>query len=161
MKPRWTESDLREAVQNARSIRQVLGSLKLVQAGGNYSTVKKHIEHFGLPTAHFKGYAWNKGMKVEIKPKRALEEILARGVYYKSFELKQRLFIAGLKPQRCEECGWAQRTPEGHLPLEIHHVNGDPCDNRLENLQIICPNCHSLKPNYRNRIRSRSAMPRW
>ncbi|HLQ64050.1 MAG TPA: HNH endonuclease [bacterium] len=45
--------------------------------------------------------------------------------------------------------------------MEIHHVNGDPCDNRLENLQIICPNCHSLKPNYRNRIRSRSAMPRW
>lgn len=39
----------------------MLGSLKLVQAGGNYSTVKKHIEHFGLPTAHFKGYAWNKG----------------------------------------------------------------------------------------------------
>jgi hypothetical protein len=55
----------------------------------------------------------------------ALEEILARGVYYKSFELKQKLFMAGLKPQRCEECGWAQRTPEGHLPLEIHHVNGD------------------------------------
>ena len=68
----------------ARSIRQVLGSLKLVQAGGNYSTVKKHIEHFGQPTAHFKGYAWNKGLKVEITLKRALEEILARGVYYKA-----------------------------------------------------------------------------
>lgn len=131
----------------------MLSSLKLEQAGGNYAMVKKYIEHFQIDTAHFKGHAWNKGLKVETRPKRTLEEILARGVYYKSFELKQRLFSAGLKPQLCQECGWAERTPEGHLPLEIHHVNGDPCDNRLENLQIVCPNCHSLKPNYRNRVR--------
>jgi len=131
----------------------VLSSLKLVEAGGNYATVKRHIELLRIDTAHFKGHAWNKGLKVETKPKRALGDLLARGVYYKSFELKQRLFTAGLKPQQCEECGWSERTADGYLPLEMHHINGDPCDNRLENLQIVCSNCHSLKPNYRNRIR--------
>jgi hypothetical protein len=59
-------------------------------------------------------FAWNKGLKVETKPKRALEKILAKGVYYKSFELKQRLFTAGLKPQRCEE--WVGRKDTRRAP---------------------------------------------
>src|SRR3972149_10316291 len=67
-----------------------------------------------------------------------------------------KLFAAGLKPQYCEECGWSRRTPDGRLPLEVHHINGDPADNRLANLQILCPNCHSLKPHYRGRNRKAS-----
>jgi hypothetical protein len=56
--------------------------------------------------------------------------------------LKRRLLEAGLLPRRCEECGiseWRGRS----LSLELHHVNGRGRDNRLENLQMLCPNCHS------------------
>ncbi len=140
-------------MQHSRSIRQVLSFLRLAEAGGNYSVVKRYIEHLGIDTSHLKGRGWSRGLKVEAKPKRALEEILGKGVHFQSFKLKKRLFQAGLKPQYCEECGWAERAVDGYLPLEIHHINGDPYDNRLENLRIVCPNCHSLKPNYRNRIR--------
>ncbi|MGB4076287.1 MAG: HNH endonuclease [Minisyncoccia bacterium] len=37
------------------------------------------------------------------------------------------------------------------MPVELDHVNGDRHDNRIENLRILCPNCHSLKPTHRGR----------
>ena len=49
--------------------------------------------------------------------------------------------------------GFAQnnKTVEGYLPLELDHINGDRYDNRLENLRVLCPNCHSLTPTHRGR----------
>jgi 5-methylcytosine-specific restriction endonuclease McrA len=61
--------------------------------------------------------------------------------------LKRRLIAEGLKQHRCEECGiseWLGRP----LSMELHHTNGDPHDNRIENLQLLCPNCHSQTENY-------------
>ena len=154
MKPRkWTEVELKRAVVSSQSIREIIEKLGLIPAGGNYATVRKYLRDLTLDIAHLRRQPWNKGLKVTSNPGRSLDEILKPGVYYKSFKLKGRLFRAGLKPRRCEVCGWAEKTTDGYLPLEIHHINGDPTDNRLDNLQILCPNCHSLKPNYRNRIR--------
>ena len=76
-----------------------------------------------LDTAHFKGHAWT-------------------GSGLQSFKLQRRRFAAGLKPQYCEECGWSRRTPDGRLPLEVHHINGDPAHYRggigrhLNNAQV-------------------------
>jgi len=64
--------------------------------------------------------------------------------------LKRRLIKAGVKENRCEICGlteWMGRP----LPIELHHVNGDGHDNRLENLQLLCGNCHSQTDNWGGR----------
>lgn len=46
---------------------------------------------------------------------------------------------------KCEKCGWGEINPTTQkTPLEVHHINGDCTDNREENLQLLCPNCHSL-----------------
>jgi HNH endonuclease len=70
-----------------------------------------------------------------------LEELLIKGPRGRR-NLKLRLIAAGLKENRCEECGiseWRDRP----LSLELHHRNGEKHDNRLENLALLCPNCHS------------------
>jgi len=126
----------------------------LVGAGGNYAQVRKYLHIFKIDISHFKGKGWSKGLRGIGRPRIELEEILVKGSHYQSFKLKKRLLDAGLKPQCCEECGWSKRTPDGYLPLEIHHMNGDNTDNRPSNLEVLCPNCHSLKPNYRGRIRA-------
>jgi 5-methylcytosine-specific restriction endonuclease McrA len=64
--------------------------------------------------------------------------------------LKRRLINLGLKEDRCELCGISEWLG-APLSLALHHVNGDGKDNRLENLQLLCPNCHSQTDNFAGR----------
>lgn len=148
---KWTEKQLKSSVKKSRSIRQILHALGLKEAGGNYKQIKKYIKEYNLDDSHLKGRGWSKGLKGIGRPRIPLNEILVENSTFQSYKLKNRLFKAKLKPQHCEECNWAEKTPEGHLPLEIDHINGNSYDNRLINLRILCPNCHSLKPGHRGR----------
>jgi len=147
----WSTEQLKNAVKNSFSYRQVLAKLGLREAGGNYEQIKKYIREYKLDIKHFKGRGWNAGLRGIGKPRIPLEQILKKGTYFQSFKLKKRLFSAELKHQKCERCGWAEKTKDGYLPLELDHINGDRHDNRLENLRILCPNCHSLTPHHRGR----------
>ena len=149
----WTADQLRNAVEDSLSYRQVLAKLKLREAGGNYIQIKKYIKEYNLDIKHFKGRTWNKGLIGIGKPRIPIEKILVKNSYFQSFKLKKRLFADKLKPQYCEQCGWAKRTENGYLPLELDHINSNRYDNRLENLRVLCPNCHSLTPNHRGRKR--------
>jgi hypothetical protein len=152
----WTESQLRDAVKSSTSIRQVLHKLRLKEAGGNYFQISKYLKEYALDIKHFKGKGWNKGLSGRILPRIKLEEILVINSDFQSFKLKKRLFQARLKEIRCEECSWAERSQDGRIPLELDHINGNSRDNRFENLRILCPNCHSLKPTHRGRNKGKS-----
>jgi hypothetical protein len=80
--------------------------------------------------------------------KLPLEEILIEDSNYDSSKLKKRLIEAGLKEDRCEECGIGNEWNGKPLTLQVHHINGNHRDNRIGNLQILCPNCHSQTENY-------------
>lgn len=148
-KKKWTKEQLERAVEESTSIRQVIKKIGLIQAGGNYTQVKKFINYYDFNIKHFKGKAWNKGMKGIGKPIIPLKDILIRDSDYQSYKLKKRLFEKGLKKEVCEDCGWNKKSLDGRIPLELDHINGDGRDNRLKNLRILCPNCHSLQPTHR------------
>ncbi|HZZ99357.1 MAG TPA: HNH endonuclease signature motif containing protein [Candidatus Paceibacterota bacterium] len=149
----WTTEQLQDAVKSSKSYRQVLGKLNLREAGGNYDQLKKYVHELGLNTSHFTGQIWNKGLSGIGKPRRSLEEVLVKDSIYQSHILKQRLFRSNLKNPKCELCGWADRAVDGRLPLELDHINGNRHDNRIENLRILCPNCHSLQSTHRGKNR--------
>lgn len=147
----WTLEKLQDAVRDSFSYRKVLERLGLRPAGGNYDQLKRYIAEFKLNIDHFRGRGWSAGLRGIGKPRKSLKEILVRKSTFQTYKLKQRLFAAGLKRPECEQCGWAEQTPDGYLPLELDHTNGDGHDNRLKNLRILCPNCHSLQPTHRGR----------
>ena len=150
-KRKWTEKQLQIAVTQSMSIRQVLKKIGLVEAGGNYDQIKKYIKYYNIDTSHFRGKAWNKGLTGIGHPVYSLKEILKKNSTYQSFKLKKRLFLSNLKKVACEQCGWAEKSSDGRIPLELDHINGDRHDNRIENLRILCPNCHSLQATHRGR----------
>jgi len=145
----WTIKQLKIAVKESKSVRGVIKSLGLIPAGGNYEQVKRYIDTYDLSTKHFTGMAWNKGMRGIGIPRIPLSEVLTKNSSYQSFKLKKRLFSLGMKKKQCEECGWSKETKDGRIPLELDHINGNRHDNRIENLRVLCPNCHSLKPTHR------------
>lgn len=145
----WKIDELRRAVADSRSIRQVIKKLKLIPAGGNYKQIEKYIKENSLSTDHFLGQGWNLGLDFVPNPAIPLKKILIKESNFQTHKLKKRLFKEKVKQERCEICGWAEVSADGRIPLELNHKNGDPHDHRLKNLEILCPNCHSLKPHYR------------
>jgi hypothetical protein len=115
-KRKWTEDQLRKAVLESKSVRQVLKRLDLVEAGGNYAQIKKYIEVYKINKQHFVGQGWNKGLRGIGKPIMRLEDILVNNSNFQSFKLKKRLFAANLKPMHCEECGWKKFQKTGGFP---------------------------------------------
>lgn len=147
----WTLSQLKDAVASSTSYRMTIQKIGLVPAGGNYVHIKRIITENEFSTDHFTGKGWNVGLKFIPKEGIKLSEILQVNRPYQSYKLKIRLFNEHLKKEECEICGWHQMSADGRIPVELDHINGDRNDNRLKNLRILCPNCHSLQLTHRGK----------
>lgn len=145
---KYTKEELTSAISSSFSIAEVCRKLGIKPYGGNYRTIHKLIKEYALDTSHFMGQGWNKGLKKQINIAKPLSEILTENSTYQTSRLKQRLIREGVKEQKCEICGISEWNGKP-ISLELHHLNGNPTDNRLENLQILCPNCHSQTDTYR------------
>jgi hypothetical protein len=148
---KYSEEQLREAVQTSASLRQVLLKLNVTPYGGNYLVLHKAIEYFVLDTSHFRGQAWNKGQKPP--KKRCTNDYLTNKFPIQSYKLKNRLLSEGILNPVCSEC--SLRSWQGQpIPLELDHIDGNNKNNKLSNLRLLCPNCHALTPTYRSKNRT-------
>ena len=102
-------------------------------------TLKAWAERWSIPTEHFDPDAARR--RALRRTPIPLEDVLVLGSTYSRGKLKERLYESGLKHPVCELCGQGQTWKGRRMALILDHVNGDARDNRLENLQIVCPNC--------------------
>lgn len=114
-------------------------------------TITQCQEHFGFARKTFMD-AVARGVIVSRPQGAPVGEYLVRDRRVNRTHLKGRLLAAGLKRNRCERCGIEDWLGEP-LAMALHHVNGEGTDNRLENLMMLCPNCHAQTPNFSGRNR--------
>ena len=151
-KRKWTDKQFTEAVETSLSYSEVIRKLGLKPAGSNYETVTRKVSELNLDTSHMTRQAWNQGDRYRpIRSAQPLKDILIKHSSFRStYHLKNRLLKEQLKEHRCEYCRnskWMDKP----IPLELHHVNGIKNDLRIENLQLLCPNCHALTDSYRGK----------
>lgn len=143
MKYEWNIDKIREIVQVSINLSEVLEKLKIPRQGNNCKTLKKILDSNNIDYSHFTGRARHyKQGKIS-----NIEDYLNNKVKVSSHLLKRMLFKEGYKSNKCEICGTCEWNGSP-LNCQLHHINGNHSDNRLENLQILCPNCHSQTDNY-------------
>lgn len=151
IKVKYTKELLENAIQNCYSFAELCRKLGLYPEGSNPKTLKKKLEEFKIDYSHFTGQKWKNNTKNPVYRGKYLPK-LCNHSSLSSANTKNLVFRLGLKENKCELCGistWQGKS----INCELHHINGDPTDNRLENLQILCPNCHSQTDNFRSRNR--------
>ena len=134
-------------VKECYTIADVCRKIGWQPRGGNYKAIHRYIDEYNVDTSHFTSQRTNLGNILNKDKEKKAEYYLKEKSYVRLSDLKWKLFSEGLKEYKCEKCGCTSWNGK-QISLQLHHVNGNPADNRLENLQILCPNCHSQTDNY-------------
>lgn len=153
------ESTLRDLVMRSRSYAQVLVALGLPPAGRPQRELVARIAALGINTDHLRGHGWSRGETTKsnatvarsvAKRTRPDEDVfVANSRCEKGPALVKRLLARGW-PYQCAICGISEWQGK-FLVLHLDHKNGIHNDNRLTNLRLVCPNCHSQTDTYCNR----------
>jgi len=139
-----SDGEFIELIKNSSSTADVLRSLEYSTNGNSwaYRIIAERMSKLNI--------TFGKKLKLNsngIVEKLSLEKVLTKDSNYNRTKLKDRLIQEGLKEYKCEICGISEWL--GHpISLQLHHLNGINNDNRLSNLQLLCPNCHSQTDNF-------------
>ncbi|MHB6907551.1 HNH endonuclease signature motif containing protein [Streptomyces sp. DB-54] len=156
---KWTRETLQAAVSASTNMCEVLRRLGLEAVGGHHTHISRRIRAYGIDISHFAPVARTERMRFNQR-RRTADEILvnatsAHATRTPNARLKRAMRELGAD-ERCALCGIGPVWQGEPLPLEVDHVDGNWHDNRIENLRLLCPNCHSTTDSYRGRGKGRS-----
>ena len=143
----YSYDNLFKLVKESQSISEVARKLGMTAKGGNHDTIKRKIKEYGISTEHFLGQSWSRNKSFT---KVSIDDYLENKRSISSYKLKSKLIKSGLKENRCELCGLTDWQGK-EISLTLHHKDGNNCNNSLDNLQILCPNCHSQTDTFAGR----------
>lgn len=136
----YTDEELKEIIQESYNIQHIISTLKINKSYHRYLT--KFIKDNNINTSHFK----------IIEKKEPVISYLVKGnKHYSSAPIKRYLLKNNLVENKCCACNTPPLWNNKPLTLQLDHINGDHFDNRVENLRLICPNCHSQTDTYTGR----------
>ncbi len=138
---KFSVEDISKIVNESSSNREVARKLGYSDnGGGTMSSLKKMYEELELDTSHFLGQGWNKDN---------YNYDLFNGFSYKKTGKTISDPLIKLRGHQCEKCKLIEWL-DMPINLEVHHIDGNRNNNHLDNLILLCPNCHSYTPNYRS-----------
>lgn len=139
-----SDEKFESVVKNSHCLSEVVVRLGFSATSGSMvRKVKDRIKKQKLDISHFNPFNHNNACLYEIS------ELLTKNSFYSNrTRLKKRLLQVGLLKYECAICGNKGEWNNKHLSLQLHHINGISNDNRLENIQLLCPNCHSQTESY-------------
>lgn len=121
-----------------------------INSSSSTNTLKRIINEYNLDTSKFEE---NKNLYKKQMAKKFLcseydiESKLNKNTKVNSHKLRNKLIEFGYKENKCELCGISEWMGKP-VKLQLHHIDGDHYNNELSNLQILCPNCHSMTDNF-------------
>lgn len=155
-KVNYSKELLEEKIKDCFSFAELCRRLGLKPEGGNPKTVRKKLDQFEVDYSHFTGQGWNKfGHPSFGNTGQQMDAYFKSNSSFPSSKVRERLLNNKLKENQCEICGitnWLGNS----ITIQLHHINGVSDDNRIENLQMLCPNCHSQTDSYCKSFKSRS-----
>lgn len=139
---------LQEAVNSSLSVTDVMRKLGIRWAGGSHCNIRNRIKREGISTEHFLGQGSNKGATFPHLRRRNEDILIDRSVsgYRREHAaLLRRALVESGKELKCSSCQLGTTWNGAELVLEVDHINSNWLDDRADNLQFLCPNCHAVK----------------
>jgi len=145
----YTRQEIEQYVKESYSWSTLSQKLGYSKCGSSYITLQSMIQELNLDISHFTGQGWLSGKTYESDRYVPFNEYI-KSKNVQTNKIRKKLLREGLKEHICECCKntlW-NNVP---IPLEVHHKDGNKENNNIENLQLLCPNCHALTDNYKGK----------
>ena len=139
-----------DAFSKCVSMSEVIDMLKLPKNGSSHPVLKRYVEAYNICTSHFNPYKKGGDVCAKKHPFNPLKHLVLQKKKKSTSHLLRCLLLIG-REEKCVHCGIGPTWNNKDLRLHVDHKDGNSLDSRPENLDIVCPNCHSQTSTYTGR----------